>query len=85
MADHSYLAVERGVVCISLGRLWITEGVYLAVNNTQDNNYRIEFIVKNMRNTFIDYLTKLAITNKKIFLLVGDVGYNVVEKFEKKF
>ncbi|MDC3024398.1 transketolase [Alphaproteobacteria bacterium] len=38
-----------------------------------------------MRNTFIDYLTKLAITNKKIFLLVGDVGYNVVEKFEKKF
>ena len=37
-----------------------------------------------MRNTFIDNLTKLAKTNKKIFLLVRDVDYNVVEKFEKK-
>ena len=38
-----------------------------------------------MRNTFIDNLTEFAKTNKNIFLLVGDVGYSVVEKFEKNF
>ena len=38
-----------------------------------------------MRNTFINHLTELAKTNKKIFLLVGDVGYNVVEIFQKTF
>ena len=38
-----------------------------------------------MRDTFIEYLTELAENNKNIFLLVGDVGYNVVEKFQKKF
>ena len=38
-----------------------------------------------MRLTFIEHLIEIAKTNKKIFLLVGDVGYNVVEKFEKNF
>lgn len=38
-----------------------------------------------MRNTFIKYLIKLAKSNKNIFLIVGDVGYNVVEDFEKNF
>ncbi len=38
-----------------------------------------------MRNTFINHLTELAKTNKKIFFLVGDVGYNVVEIFQKTF
>ena len=38
-----------------------------------------------MRRTFINHLTELAKENKNIFLLVGDVGYNVVEKFENHF
>ncbi len=38
-----------------------------------------------MRRTFINHLTELAKENKDIFLLVGDVGYNVVEKFENHF
>ena len=38
-----------------------------------------------MRLTFIEHLIEIAKTNKKIFLLVGDVGYNVVEKFERNF
>ena len=38
-----------------------------------------------MRLTFIEHLIEIAKTDKKIFLLVGDVGYNVVEKFEKNF
>jgi transketolase len=38
-----------------------------------------------MKNTFINHLSKLAQTNKRIFLLVGDVGYNVVEEFEKNY
>ena len=38
-----------------------------------------------MRRTFINHLTELAKENKSIFLLVGDVGYNVVEKFKNYF
>ncbi|RPH04011.1 MAG: transketolase [Alphaproteobacteria bacterium TMED93] len=38
-----------------------------------------------MRRTFINHLTELAKENKNIFLLVGDVGYNVVEKFKNYF
>ncbi len=38
-----------------------------------------------MRNTFINHLTELAKENKNIFLLVGDVGYNVIEKFKNYF
>jgi transketolase len=38
-----------------------------------------------MRNAFIDELTLLAEENEKIFLIVGDLGYGVIENFEKKF
>ena len=38
-----------------------------------------------MRNTFIKSLTKLASKNKKIVLVVGDLGFSVVEEFKKKF
>jgi transketolase len=38
-----------------------------------------------MRNTFINYLTECAETNDKIILIVGDLGYSVVEDFQKKF
>lgn len=38
-----------------------------------------------MRNHFIKKLTEKAKTNKKIFLIVGDLGYNVVEEFAEKF
>jgi len=38
-----------------------------------------------MRTAFIDQLIKEARTNDKIFLLVGDLGYNVVEPFAKEF
>jgi transketolase len=38
-----------------------------------------------MRNAFVDELTFLAEENNKIFLIVGDVGYGVIENFEKKF
>ncbi len=38
-----------------------------------------------MRNTFIDYLTEHAKENKNIFLIVGDVGYNVIDKFKNNF
>ena len=38
-----------------------------------------------MRNTFINSLTKLATKNKKIVLIVGDLGFSVVEEFAKKF
>ena len=38
-----------------------------------------------MRNLFIDQLVKEAGKNKKIILLVGDLGFNVVEPFRKKF
>lgn len=38
-----------------------------------------------MRTAFIDQLIKEARVNDKIFLLVGDLGYNVVEPFAKEF
>lgn len=38
-----------------------------------------------MRTAFIDQLIKEARVNNKIFLLVGDLGYNVVEPFAKEF
>jgi len=38
-----------------------------------------------MRNAFINSLTKLASKNKKIVLVVGDLGFSVVEEFKKKF
>ncbi len=38
-----------------------------------------------MRNTFIDHLTKAASKNDKIVLIVGDLGYSVVEIFQNKF
>ncbi len=38
-----------------------------------------------MRTAFINQLVKEAEKNEKIFLIVGDLGYNVVEVFEKKF
>jgi transketolase len=38
-----------------------------------------------MRNTFIKHLTKSAIDNEKIVLIVGDLGYSVVEEFQLKF
>lgn len=38
-----------------------------------------------MRTAFIDQLIKEARVNDKIFLLVGDLGYNVVEPFANEF
>jgi transketolase len=38
-----------------------------------------------MRNAFVDELTLLAEKNEKIFLIVGDLGYGVIENFEKRF
>lgn len=38
-----------------------------------------------MRNTFIKYLTESAKLNEKIVLIVGDLGYSVIEDFEKQF
>lgn len=38
-----------------------------------------------MRTAFIDQLIKEAEKNDKIFLLVGDLGYNVVEAFANRF
>lgn len=38
-----------------------------------------------MRNTFIETLTEEAKINKKIVLIVGDLGYSVVEKFQELF
>jgi transketolase len=38
-----------------------------------------------MRNAFIDELTNLAEKNEKIFLIVGDLGFGVIEEFERKF
>ena len=38
-----------------------------------------------MRNAFIDELTLLAETNEKIFLIVGDLGFGVIENFEQRF
>jgi transketolase len=38
-----------------------------------------------MRNTFINNLINCARENEKIVLIVGDLGYSVVEDFEKLF
>lgn len=38
-----------------------------------------------MRNTFINHLTNKAKLNEKIVLIVGDLGYSVIEEFEKEF
>lgn len=38
-----------------------------------------------MRNTFIDELIKLATINDRIVLIVGDLGFSVVEPFAEKF
>ena len=38
-----------------------------------------------MRTAFIDQLIKERETNDKIFLIVGDLGYNVVNTFAEKF
>lgn len=38
-----------------------------------------------MRKLFIEYLCKKIKKNKKTFLIVGDLGFNVVEPFKKKF
>lgn len=38
-----------------------------------------------MRNAFIDELTAIAELDDKIFLVVGDLGFGVIENFEKKF
>jgi len=38
-----------------------------------------------MRNTFIKKLTEIANTNTKIVLVVGDLGYSVIEEFQEKF
>lgn len=38
-----------------------------------------------MRTTFIKQLVEEAMTNDKIFLIVGDLGYSVVEMFAEKF
>ncbi len=38
-----------------------------------------------MRNAFIEELTLLAEKDDKIFLIIGDLGYGVIENFEKRF
>ena len=38
-----------------------------------------------MRKIFISKLVKAASINKKIVLVVGDLGYGVVEPFKNKF
>lgn len=38
-----------------------------------------------MRNKFIDTLIKEAESNDKIVLIIGDLGYNVVEPFRINF
>lgn len=38
-----------------------------------------------MRNTFIKNLTAAAYKNDKIVLIVGDLGYSVIEDFQEKF
>ncbi len=37
-----------------------------------------------MKKFFIDALLKLAVQDKKIFLLTGDLGYNAFEEYQKK-
>ena len=38
-----------------------------------------------MRTSFIDELCELAKKRKNLYLIVGDVGYSVVEKFQNQF
>jgi transketolase len=38
-----------------------------------------------MRNTFIKKLIEAAVINNKIVLIVGDLGYSVIEEFQEKF
>lgn len=38
-----------------------------------------------MRNAFIDYLVRKAETDDRIFLVVGDLGFSVVEPFKMRF
>jgi len=38
-----------------------------------------------MRKIFIKKLVNEASKNKKIILIVGDLGYGIVEPFKKKF
>ena len=38
-----------------------------------------------MRNKFIEVLVEEARNNDKIILIVGDLGYNVVEPFQQEF
>jgi len=38
-----------------------------------------------MRNSFIDTLCEIAEADERLFLLCGDLGYNVLEKFADKF
>ena len=38
-----------------------------------------------MRKKFIEILKKKINKNKKIFLIVGDLGFNVVEPISKNF
>jgi len=38
-----------------------------------------------MRNAFIDELTAIAHSDEKVFLMVGDLGFGVVEDFETRF
>lgn len=38
-----------------------------------------------MRNAFIEELTLLAEEDDRIFLIIGDLGYGVIENFEKRF
>jgi transketolase len=38
-----------------------------------------------MRNAFIDELTVLAESDEEIFLIVGDLGFGVIENFERRF
>lgn len=38
-----------------------------------------------MRNTFVNYLTELAEKDSRIFLVVGDLGFTVIEPFRDRF
>ena len=38
-----------------------------------------------MRNAIVNHIYKLMHKNKRIFFLTGDMGINLVEKFEEKF
>lgn len=38
-----------------------------------------------MRNIFLNYLTEQAALDPNLYLIVGDVGYSVIEKFQERF